>query len=86
MSVHGICFDNGQSGRCDYQCEQFRGGDCEEPDSAIKSLFNFYMEDSRKRENLESDLRYKFGDVKLWVLRHGENLNDLELLTKALGY
>ena len=36
--------------------------------------------------NLEYDLQFGFGDVKLWVLRHGEKMSDLELLTKLLGY
>lgn len=29
MSIHGICFDNGQSGRCGLECELFLIGDCE---------------------------------------------------------
>lgn len=30
MSIHGICFDNGNSGRCGIECELFMDGECEE--------------------------------------------------------
>lgn len=29
MSVHGICYDNGMSGKCNILCEQFQAGECE---------------------------------------------------------
>lgn len=28
MSTHGICFDNGNSGKCGVECEQFIEGGC----------------------------------------------------------
>jgi len=29
MSIHGACFDNGQSGNCGFECSAFMEGDCE---------------------------------------------------------
>jgi len=38
MSIHGICFDTGQSGNCGMDCEQFLDGDCECPGEFIDWL------------------------------------------------
>lgn len=45
MSIHGICFDNGMSGRCSLDCEAFRDGEC---DSA--SEFRDWLEGLDKQE------------------------------------
>ena len=29
MSIHGVCFDNGQSGNCNIKCEDFQNKKCE---------------------------------------------------------
>lgn len=31
MSVHGICFDEGQSGNCGLECRGFLDGECDIP-------------------------------------------------------
>ena len=31
-SIHGLCFDEGQSGRCGIECEAFINGECDIPD------------------------------------------------------
>lgn len=85
MSVHGVCFDNCQSGRCNFECEDFQDGICDASEEVIEDLYNNYKTDPMTN-NLEYDLQFGFGDVKLWVLRHGEKMSDLELLTKLLGY
>jgi len=28
-SIHGICYDNGQSGDCNFECEDFINGKCD---------------------------------------------------------
>jgi hypothetical protein len=29
MSIHGLCFDEAQSGRCGFECRAFKQGECE---------------------------------------------------------
>lgn len=86
MSIHGTCFDNGMHGHCDVDCEQFQDGECPAADVVVSCLYRSYRDYPCKAGKLEEDLIHSFGDVKLWVLRHGEKLTDLELLTKSLGY
>lgn len=44
MSIHGICFDNGQSGNCNCDCEQFLEGGCAASsdiiDNAVRAGFS----------------------------------------------
>lgn len=49
MSVHGICFDNGMSGNCNEECENFLLGSCSEGSNMIdimpiKMINDFYEE------------------------------------------
>ena len=32
MSIHGVCFDNGMSGKCNTDCEQYLEGNCDAAD------------------------------------------------------
>jgi len=80
MSVHGLCFDNGQSGRCNQDCELFCVGKCEVGDEIVEHMYN-----EMSPEEIEVELRCYIEDVKLFILR-GEGKTDLELLTAELGY
>jgi len=85
MSIHGICFDNGQSGKCDSDCEIFQHGDCEVADDVILGEYEFFKE-QWSQALIDELFKSKFGEVQLWALRHGEKLTDLELFTKLHGY
>jgi hypothetical protein len=53
MSIHGICFDNGQSGDCDMDCEIFLYGKCENPEE-----FNNWLEPMLPYERYKTIARY----------------------------
>ena len=60
MSIHGICFDEGQSGRCGLEGRGFESGQCDIPDEIIEQC----TDDIR-----EELLLHKFGALKLAVAR-----------------
>lgn len=35
MSIHGLCFDEGQSGRCGWECRALLNGECSIPEELI---------------------------------------------------
>jgi len=37
MSKHGICYDNGQSGNCNIDCEEFLDGKCEAAEEVLEN-------------------------------------------------
>lgn len=82
MSVHGLCFDNGQSGRCNSDCELFLIGKCEAGDEIVENMYNDMSPEEIK---LELEILYEQNEVTMFVLR-GEGKSDLELITKGLGY
>ena len=73
MSIHGICFDEGQAGRCGLECEGFLNYECEIPDEIIE-IFK------------EQVLVEKFGELRLAVLRAQTKFefNELIQLEKIL--
>jgi len=79
MSVHGVCFDNGMSGKCDVECEQFTDGDCPEPDEVINGWMEYIT-----AEEQDQYLLVLYNEVELWLLRGEGKLTDKELLRKAL--
>lgn len=82
MSTHGICFDNGMAGRCDYNCELFTTGQCEAGAEIVENMYNCMAADAIK---VELECLYEMNEVRLFVLR-GEGDNDLELMIKGYGY
>lgn len=56
MSIHGVCFDEGQSGRCGLECRGFLGGECDIADEIVEI----------SKEGL---LTEKFGELRLAILR-----------------
>ncbi len=38
MSVYGICFDNGMSGKCNIECEEYLNGNCENKEEVYSNL------------------------------------------------
>ena len=47
MSIHGICYDNGQSGNCNVECELFRSGECQAADE-VYCAFEHNLSDEDK--------------------------------------
>jgi hypothetical protein len=80
MSVHGLCFDNGQSGNCNCDCGLFRGGECEAADDVIEDLYATIT-----AEEFNELIESQINAVKLFTLK-GAGTDDLELLHKAFGY
>lgn len=80
MSIHGICFDNGQSGNCNADCGQFLCGECDVGPEIAEDLF-FQLTPDEITEKLEASIE----PVKLFTLR-GSGSSDLELFIEALGY
>jgi hypothetical protein len=80
MSIHGLCFDNGQSGRCNEECEVFLEGDCDEGHAVAKAAFNTWTP-----EEIKEELELRMEPVKLFTLR-GQGKSDLELLYEAYAY
>ncbi len=56
MSTHGICYDNGQSGNCNSDCEQFQNGDCDVEEDIVKAEKE---ENNRIYVNNQTGLRMK---------------------------
>jgi len=42
MSIHGICYDEGQSGNCGIECEGFQDGKCDIPDEILLGYMEMY--------------------------------------------
>ena len=100
MSIHGICFDNGMSGRCGIECEILK--DCDEKlniiDDAIVNgitadelldldLFDNDLE-MYKSGLFTEYLKTKYiGDFRLAVLRAQTKFkfNEIEFLEKQLA-
>lgn len=80
MSRHGLCFDNGQSGRCNEECEIFQHGDCESGHSVVEYALQHWTE-----EEIKEELESRIEEVKLFILR-GQGKTNLELLCEAYGY
>jgi len=40
MSKYGVCFDNGMSGKCDVECDDFLDGKCDEASEVLGQAFN----------------------------------------------
>lgn len=38
VSIHGICYDEGQSGNCGLECRGFLGGDCPIPEEIAENI------------------------------------------------
>lgn len=49
MSIHGECFDIGQSGNCGVECPLYQDGECEDSTLALESLST--------REEVENHIR-----------------------------
>lgn len=49
MSTHGICFDNGMSGNCNSECEEYLAGNCD----AHAEFVSDDMTVEEKREHYE---------------------------------
>lgn len=79
MSIHGICFDEGQSGNCGLECRGFLDGECTIPDEIVEAF---------KDEVLEEYL----GAFRLGVYRAQSNYPELErkelarILDEEYGY
>ena len=82
MSVHGLCHDNGMSGRCNCDCELFQDGHCEAGGIIIEDMYNNMTPEEIK---IELEILFEMNEVRLFILR-GAGLTDLELLTIGLGY
>ena len=64
MSRHGVCFDNGISGRCGPECELFELGQCDIGDEICEELFY-----ELQPEEIKDEIKHSFDDVTLFVLR-----------------
>lgn len=60
MSIHGACFDEGQSGNCGIDCRVFLSGDCSIENEIVENCID---------EVSEELLLKKFGKLRLAVLR-----------------
>ena len=80
MSVHGLCHDNGMSGRCGPECELFIMGKCD----IGAEICEMAMEEM-PREDLQTEIELNIEPVRLFVLR-GKGTSDLNLLCEAWGY
>ena len=56
VSIHGICFDEGQSGNCGMECKGFMNGKCDMAEEIIENC----------REEL---MKEEYGDLRLEILR-----------------
>lgn len=80
MSVHGICYDNGQSGNCNCECELFEDGGCDAAGDVIENLYAG-MSDAEVNEIIEETIE----PVKLFTLR-GAGASTIDLLYEIFGY
>jgi len=66
MSVHGVCFDEGQSGNCGLECRGFIGGECPIPDE-IADIFR-------------NELLAEYGDKFILGVIKAQTMVDPEIL------
>jgi hypothetical protein len=68
MSIHGICFDNGMSGRCDiWECDKFNEGRC---DRALE-IFNLSLENCDECDECNID-EYGCIDMDIIYVKYPE--------------
>ena len=77
-SIHGICFDEGQSGNCGYECRGFLNGDCDIPDEIIENC----------KSDFEEVLIDEYGELRLAVMRAQTKIhfNEHKILMGIFGY
>lgn len=72
MSIHGICFDEGQSGNCGTECEGFITGECEVPDEVLETVaseagYTLYITTDKPKPTRRNTMRQS---IKLALLQN----------------
>ena len=62
VSIHGICFDEGQAGNCGVECKGLQGGECDIEDEMFedipdKELFDYGLADEYLIEKYIGEFR-----------------------------
>lgn len=65
MSIHGCCFDEGQSGHCGLECRCFLASECTIADEVIEGNKDFLLSEF-------------LGELKYAVLKAQNNFEELE--------
>lgn len=98
MSIHGTCFDEGSSGRCNiHDCPKFFDGDCPSPEEImsyeeliseefLKDIYELYPELFIEQNKIKKEIELMI-DSKLrnkMATQHVERKESAELLAKEL--
>lgn len=69
MSIHGICFDEGQSGNCGCNCRGFLDGECDIPEEIAENCI---------KHDLNYHIRELLGDFRYEILKVADKLPTYE--------
>lgn len=82
-SIHGICFDNGMSGNCNFECEDFINNECDVKDEMISNDPNGFYESIKDDPN--DFLDYYLDSFMIGVLNNISDVNKREKLEDRLA-
>jgi hypothetical protein len=57
VSIHSMCFDEGQSGNCGFECRAFLDGECSVADEMVENCFDELTEEDWETVDLYYGLK-----------------------------
>jgi len=70
MSIHGVCYDNSQAGRCNLECELLREGSC----CAEEEI----LEDVLECDHVDEEIKLELIDL------YGDTMTEIEIKIECL--